>query len=97
MKKTLQNTQDWRQNHISSVLRPHRVMTGDRFSHLCDPEEEKPGHDKPFRVRPLCDDILSACRAYYHPTRELAKGKDWHDTVYERPADYREGEVFYIN
>lgn len=28
---------------------------------------------QPFRVRPLYDDILSACRAYYNQTRELAK------------------------
>lgn len=63
-------------------------MTRERFRirsifwniHLSDPDEDiendrrkgTPGHDKLFRVRPLYDNILSACQAYYHPRRELA-------------------------
>nr|XP_046231957.1 piggyBac transposable element-derived protein 4-like [Scatophagus argus] len=76
----------WRQNHILSVPLPAKVMSRDRFRsifwniRLSDPEEDvendrktgTPGHDKLFRVRPLYDDILDACQAYYHPRRELA-------------------------
>ncbi|KAL3991578.1 ATP-dependent RNA helicase DDX56/DBP9 [Sarotherodon galilaeus] len=76
----------WRQNHILSVPLPSKVMTRDRFRsifwniHLSDPEEDlkndakkgTPGHDKLFRIRPLYDEILSACQAYYHPRRELS-------------------------
>ncbi|XP_049900252.1 piggyBac transposable element-derived protein 4-like [Epinephelus moara] len=84
---SLPSLQDyWRQNHVLSVHLPAKVMTRDRFRsifwniHLSDPEEDvhndrqkgTPGHDKLFRVRPLYDDILSACQAYYHPRRELA-------------------------
>uniref|UniRef100_A0A3Q3ENX6 PiggyBac transposable element-derived protein domain-containing protein n=1 Tax=Kryptolebias marmoratus TaxID=37003 RepID=A0A3Q3ENX6_KRYMA len=76
----------WRQNHILSVPLPSKIMTRDRFRsifwniHLSDPEEDREndrkkgtaGHEKLFRVRPLYEDILSACLAYYHPRRELA-------------------------
>ncbi|KAM9364797.1 uncharacterized protein KZ484_010977 [Pholidichthys leucotaenia] len=37
-----------------------------------DQKKGTPGHDKLFRIRPLYDDILDACQAYYHPRRELA-------------------------
>ena len=61
-------------------------MARDRFRALLwnilpsDPEEDKknyekkgtPEHDKLFRIKPLINDILSACQAYYHPRRELA-------------------------
>ncbi|KAL3996894.1 squamous cell carcinoma antigen recognized by T-cells 3 [Sarotherodon galilaeus] len=74
----------WRQNHILSVPLPSKVMTRDRFRsifwniYLSDPEEDlkndakkgTPGHDKLFRIRPLSDETLSACQAYYHPRRE---------------------------
>ena len=66
----------WRQNHIFSVALPAKVMTIHRFwsifrnIHLSDPEEDE-YKDKLFRVRPLYDDILRACQAYYHPGREL--------------------------
>uniref|UniRef100_A0A671UTR0 PiggyBac transposable element-derived protein domain-containing protein n=1 Tax=Sparus aurata TaxID=8175 RepID=A0A671UTR0_SPAAU len=84
---SLPSLQDyWRQNHILSVPLPAKVMSRDRFRsilwniHLSDPEEDvenerkkgTPGYDKLFRVRPLYDEILSACQAYYHPRRELA-------------------------
>ncbi|KAI3363662.1 hypothetical protein L3Q82_001286 [Scortum barcoo] len=82
---SLPSLQDyWRENHILSVTLPAQVMTRDRFQsifwniHLCDPEEDQQhdrkkgaGCDKLFGVRPLYDDILSACQAYYHPRREL--------------------------
>lgn len=84
---SLPSLQDyWRQNHILSVPLPAKVMTRDRFRsicwniHLSDPEEEvendkkrgTPDYDKLFPVRPLYDEILNACQAYYHPRRELA-------------------------
>uniref|UniRef100_A0A671V4K0 PiggyBac transposable element-derived protein domain-containing protein n=1 Tax=Sparus aurata TaxID=8175 RepID=A0A671V4K0_SPAAU len=84
---SLPSLQDyWRQNHILSVPLPAKMMSRDRFRsilwniHLSDPEEDAenerkkgtPGYDKLFRVRPLYDEILSACQAYYHPRRELA-------------------------
>lgn len=73
-------------DHILSVPLPSKVMTRNRFHgifwniHLSDPEEDlkndakkgTPGHDKLFRIRPLYDEILSACQAYYHPRRELS-------------------------
>uniref|UniRef100_A0A3B5PQW1 PiggyBac transposable element-derived protein domain-containing protein n=1 Tax=Xiphophorus maculatus TaxID=8083 RepID=A0A3B5PQW1_XIPMA len=70
---------------ILSVPLPHKVMFRDKFTsifcntHLSDPEEDEqndkkgtPGHDKLFRIRPLYDDILCSCEAYFHPKRELA-------------------------
>uniref|UniRef100_A0A087X5I5 Zgc:162611 n=1 Tax=Poecilia formosa TaxID=48698 RepID=A0A087X5I5_POEFO len=84
---SLPSIQDyWKQNSILSVPIPHKVMSRDRFRtifwniHLSDPEEDEqndktkgtPGHDKLFRIRPLYDDILCACKAYFHPRRELS-------------------------
>uniref|UniRef100_A0A3B5M8V3 PiggyBac transposable element-derived protein domain-containing protein n=1 Tax=Xiphophorus couchianus TaxID=32473 RepID=A0A3B5M8V3_9TELE len=70
---------------ILSVPLPHKVMFRDKFrsifwnTHLSDPEEDEqndkkgtPGHEKLFRIRPLYDDILCSCKAYFHPKRELA-------------------------
>lgn len=89
---SLPSLQDyWRQNHILLVPLPAKVMSRDRFRsmlwdiHLSDPEEDAqnkrkkgtPGHDKLFTVRPLYDDILSACQAYYLLRRELAVEKGW--------------------
>ena len=74
---SLPSLQDhWRQNPILFVPLPAKVMTRDRLQstfwniQLSDPEEDvkndrtkgTPRHDKLFRVRPLYDDILSACR-----------------------------------
>ena len=84
---SLPSLQDyWRQNHILLVPLPAKVMSRDRFRsilwniHLSDPKEDAhnkrkkgtTGHDKLFTVRPIYDNILSACQAYYHPRRELA-------------------------
>ncbi|XP_008421750.1 piggyBac transposable element-derived protein 4-like [Poecilia reticulata] len=76
----------WKQNHFLSVLTPAKVMARDRFRtimwniHLSNPEEDvkndekkgTPGYDKLFRLRPVYDEILRACQAYYHPKREIA-------------------------
>ena len=32
----------------------------------------KPGHDGLLRLKPLHDDILTACRAHYHPRKNLS-------------------------
>ncbi|XP_062325519.1 piggyBac transposable element-derived protein 4-like [Osmerus eperlanus] len=84
---TLPSIQDyWKKNHILSVPFPAKVMPRDRFRsiswsiHLSDPEEDvrndqlkgTPQHDKLFRVKPLMDDIRTACQAYYHPKKELS-------------------------
>ncbi|XP_027859071.1 piggyBac transposable element-derived protein 4-like isoform X1 [Xiphophorus couchianus] len=83
----LPSVQDyWRQNHFLSVPTPAKVMTRDRFRtimwnlHPSNPEEDvkndkkkgTPGYDKLSRLRPVYDDILNACQAYYQPKRELA-------------------------
>ena len=76
----------WKQNHIMSVPFPAMVMTRDRFRalmwniHPSDPEEDvkndhkkgTPLHDRLFRVKPLMDQIRSACQAHYHPGKNLA-------------------------
>ncbi|XP_045071843.1 piggyBac transposable element-derived protein 3-like [Coregonus clupeaformis] len=84
---TLPSIQDyWKQSHILSVSLPAKVMPRDRFRsiswniHLSDPEEDvindqrkgTPQHDKLFRVKPLMDDIRTACQAHYHPKKELS-------------------------
>ncbi|XP_046874079.1 piggyBac transposable element-derived protein 4-like isoform X3 [Hypomesus transpacificus] len=84
---TLPSIQDyWKQNHILSVPFPATVMPRDRFRtiswniHLSDPEEDVKNdqlkgtqqHDKLYRVRPLMDEIRTACKAYYHPKKELS-------------------------
>uniref|UniRef100_A0A8P4KD33 PiggyBac transposable element-derived protein domain-containing protein n=1 Tax=Dicentrarchus labrax TaxID=13489 RepID=A0A8P4KD33_DICLA len=79
-------TDYWKQNTITSVPFPATVMARDRFRallwniHPSDPEEDNknyekkgtPEYNKVFRIKPLIDDILSACQAHYHPRRELA-------------------------
>lgn len=84
---SLPSLQDyWKQNHILSIPFPGKVMSRDRFRsimwnlQLSDPEEDAqnnqkkgtPAHDKLFSIRPVYNDILCACQAYYHPRRELA-------------------------
>ncbi|XP_035241192.1 piggyBac transposable element-derived protein 4-like [Anguilla anguilla] len=76
----------WRQSSIFSVPFPATVMTRDRYRTICwnvhmsdadkDQENDRkrgtPQHDKLFRVRPLMDTIQHACKAFYHPRRNLA-------------------------
>ncbi|XP_028254268.1 piggyBac transposable element-derived protein 4-like [Parambassis ranga] len=84
---SLPNIQDyWRENTVTSVPFPATVMPRDRFRallwniHPSDPEDDQtndkkkgtPAYDKLFRIKPLMDDILSACQAHYHPRKELA-------------------------
>lgn len=76
----------WKQNTTASVPFPATVMARDHFRallwniHPSDPEEDEKndekkgtsGYGKLFRIKPLINDIISACQAYYHPRRELA-------------------------
>ncbi len=48
--------------------------------HLCNLEEDRenakkkgtPDYDRLFKIKPLCTDIIAACKTYFHPNRELA-------------------------
>ncbi|XP_064179982.1 activating transcription factor 7-interacting protein 1 isoform X1 [Anguilla rostrata] len=76
----------WRQSNIFSVAFPATIMTRDRYRAICwnvhmsnvdeaqenDRKRGTPEHDKLFRVRPLMDTIQHACKAFYHPRRNLS-------------------------
>ncbi|XP_041652018.1 piggyBac transposable element-derived protein 4-like [Cheilinus undulatus] len=78
-------TDYWKQNTITSVPFPATVMARDRFRallwniHPSDPEEakkndEKKGtqaYDQMFKIKPLINDILGACKAHNHPRKEM--------------------------
>ena len=85
MKQPIQDF--WRKkNNVFAVSYPSRVMCRERFRtilwnvHPSDPEADKendqkkgtPDHDKLFRVKPLLDDLRTACRAYYVPEQALS-------------------------
>ncbi|XP_030647596.1 piggyBac transposable element-derived protein 4-like [Chanos chanos] len=85
----------WRTNSVFSLLFPSRVMSRDRYRtiswnvHMSDPDEDRINdakrgtseHDRLFRVKPLMCTIQSACKAFYHPRRNLA--------VVERMVPYK--------
>jgi ribosomal protein L31 len=76
----------WRQSSVFSVPFPATVMSRDRYRtiswnvHMSHPDADKendrkrgtPEHDRLFRVKPLMDTIRHACKAIYHPKRNLA-------------------------
>lgn len=76
----------WRQDHISSVPFPSSVIKRTRFEHLFwnlhisnpdrgaknDVKKWTSGHGKLLCVWPLLDEECAACKAHYHPRRELA-------------------------
>uniref|UniRef100_A0A8C5EFR8 PiggyBac transposable element-derived protein domain-containing protein n=1 Tax=Gouania willdenowi TaxID=441366 RepID=A0A8C5EFR8_GOUWI len=75
----------WKHNHILSEptinsYAQRQILVHFLNVHLSDPEEDlendrkkgTPGHDKLFIIKPLYEDIRTACQAYYHPKRELA-------------------------
>ncbi|XP_067226594.1 piggyBac transposable element-derived protein 4-like [Chanodichthys erythropterus] len=76
----------WRQDSLFSVPFPATIMSRDRYRtiswnvHMSHPDEDKENdrkrgtadHDSLFRVKPLMDTIRLACKAIYHPKRNLA-------------------------
>ncbi|XP_056092682.1 piggyBac transposable element-derived protein 4-like [Rhinichthys klamathensis goyatoka] len=76
----------WRQDSLFSLPFPATIMTRERYRtiswnvHMSHPDADKendrkrgtPEHDRLFRVKPLMDTIRHACKAIYHPRRNLA-------------------------
>ncbi|XP_052453883.1 piggyBac transposable element-derived protein 4 [Carassius gibelio] len=74
----------WRQDTIFSVPFPATVMSRDRYRtisnvHMSHPDADKENdkkrgtaeYDHVFRIKPLMDTIRLACKAFYHPRRNL--------------------------
>ncbi|XP_030646870.1 piggyBac transposable element-derived protein 4-like [Chanos chanos] len=76
----------WRRDRLHRHPFPASVMPGYRYEaisaylHMSDPAEDakndqlkgKPEYDPLFRLKPLQDQIQTACRAYYHPHQNLS-------------------------
>ncbi|XP_067218724.1 piggyBac transposable element-derived protein 4-like [Chanodichthys erythropterus] len=76
----------WRQSSVFSVPFPATLMPRDRYRtiswnvHMSHPDEDKVNdrkrgtaeHDRLFRIKPLMDTIRQACKAIYHPRKNLA-------------------------
>ncbi|KAF7651626.1 hypothetical protein LDENG_00108350 [Lucifuga dentata] len=76
----------WRKDRLHCHPFPASVMPGWKFEaimsflHMSDPEEDStndqlkgtPDYDALFRIKPLQDQILEACKAYYHPFQQMA-------------------------
>ncbi|KAG7455924.1 hypothetical protein MATL_G00246210 [Megalops atlanticus] len=76
----------WRKDRLHNHPFPASVMPGYRFEainaylHMSDPAADavndqlrgQPGYDALFRLKPLQEQILTACRAYYHPRQNLS-------------------------
>ncbi|XP_026085392.1 piggyBac transposable element-derived protein 4-like [Carassius auratus] len=76
----------WSGKKIYSIPFPKSLMSRSRFQaiswnlHLCNLEEDRanaqkkgtPDHDRLFKIKPLYTDIITACKTYFHPNRELA-------------------------
>ncbi|XP_049919298.1 piggyBac transposable element-derived protein 4-like [Epinephelus moara] len=76
----------WRKQSSYNFRFPSSVMSRNRFNsifwclHWSDPDEDEennqkkgtPQHDRLFKVKPLYDDILLACKATYYPGQQLS-------------------------
>uniref|UniRef100_A0A4W4G4I4 PiggyBac transposable element-derived protein domain-containing protein n=1 Tax=Electrophorus electricus TaxID=8005 RepID=A0A4W4G4I4_ELEEL len=76
----------WRKDRLLNLPFPSSVMAGFRFEaissnlHMSDIEETMkndklkgtPGCDRLFRLKPLMEQILIACKAYYHPYQNIS-------------------------
>ncbi|KAJ8380082.1 hypothetical protein SKAU_G00008600 [Synaphobranchus kaupii] len=76
----------WRTDRLHNLPFPVSVMPGYRYEainaclHMSDPAADilndqlrgQAGYDGLFTVKPLQDQILTACRAFYHPHQNLA-------------------------
>ncbi|XP_056090430.1 piggyBac transposable element-derived protein 4-like isoform X2 [Rhinichthys klamathensis goyatoka] len=76
----------WSGQEIYSLPFPKSVMSRSRFQaiswnlHLCDPEDDRENsrkkgteaYDRLFKIKPLYNDIVLACKTYFHPDRQLA-------------------------
>ncbi|KAJ8365927.1 hypothetical protein SKAU_G00147580 [Synaphobranchus kaupii] len=76
----------WRRDRLHTHPFPASVMPGYKFEaigsllHMSDPAGDvvndqlrgQEGYDPLFRLKPLHDQILMSCRAYYHPNQNLA-------------------------
>ncbi|XP_015458048.2 piggyBac transposable element-derived protein 4-like [Astyanax mexicanus] len=76
----------WRKDRLHSHPFPASVMAGYRYGdiaaylHMSDPDSDakndqlrgEPEYDGLFRLKPLQEQILSACRAYYQPHQNLS-------------------------
>uniref|UniRef100_A0A673KZZ0 PiggyBac transposable element-derived protein domain-containing protein n=1 Tax=Sinocyclocheilus rhinocerous TaxID=307959 RepID=A0A673KZZ0_9TELE len=79
----------WSGKEIYRLPFPKSVMSRSRFQaiswnlHLCDPEDDRENsqkkgtqaYDRLFKIKPLYNDIVSACKTYFHPDRQLAVDK----------------------
>ncbi|KAL7872557.1 hypothetical protein SRHO_G00075400 [Serrasalmus rhombeus] len=76
----------WSKNQLYQFAFPSRVMSSKRFAaissnlHMSDPQEDEenmkkkgtPAYDRLFKIKPLYTNILSACRSFFQPRRELS-------------------------
>ncbi|XP_060788789.1 piggyBac transposable element-derived protein 4-like [Neoarius graeffei] len=86
MVKMKQVNDYWRRHSIFTLPFPAQAITRDRFRtifwnvHMSDPDKNRENdakkgtsaHDKLFCVKPLMYTIQNACKAFYHPRRNLS-------------------------